>query len=242
MYLHHRNLTYPSLAPHDLRRYITHYKEMGHQRDTMEYCQAKEPHNGLVPLADYVQSHAVVREMEATRHFEAAIMPAQRAQRAGRVMGNPMAAHRRRRRRGEDAWLWDVSPRSLRSIASAPQVSLIRQERSTRETHDVNASCVLNVTFGGVYFQGRPHLWTARGCRGVFSCARSFLSRGSVLRCGLFIPYEHRKMLKSRANGREWLRFCSCDETESLEAARHWRDGRDHPANEAHSITVEYTV
>ena len=40
--------------------------------------------------------------------------------------------------------------------------------------------------------------------------------------------------------GRGRLTLCSCDRTESLAAARHWRDGHDHAANAALGAVVPY--
>jgi hypothetical protein len=60
--------------------------------------------------------------------------------------------------------------------------------------------------------------------------------------CGIFIYFEYKKRMAAAARGKGWMRVCSCDATESLEAGRHWRDGRDHLANEARSVTVEYKL
>jgi hypothetical protein len=45
--------------------YITHYKEMGHQRDSMSHCMQTQPAlaGSRVPLADYVQSHQELAQM-----------------------------------------------------------------------------------------------------------------------------------------------------------------------------------
>ena len=53
--------------------YITHYKEMGHQRDTMEDCFSKEGTGARLPLPDYVESAAILEEMRAVRQLEAAV-------------------------------------------------------------------------------------------------------------------------------------------------------------------------
>ena len=138
------------------------------------------------------------------------------------------------RRRGVNSH--DVSPASLRAATHQPATFLVHEERGDHEKIDAAFMCEPNATFGGLYFENRPYLWTARGCRGVFAC------EGSILRCGIFIFGDYKKMGKLHKNGRDWLRFCSCDRTESLEAARHWRDGRDHVANVARSITMEYSL
>ena len=57
---------------------------------------------------------------------------------------------------------------------------------------------------------------------------------------GLFIYGEFHKLVAAREAGRGRLTLCSCDPTESLAAARHWRDGRDHLANAALGAVVPY--
>ena len=234
--------------------YITHYKEMGHQRDTMEDCFSKEGTGARLPLPDYVESAAILEEMRAVRQLEAAVRLGGR-EAASRVKGGwrgrsavrgggaggshgdgsgySSGGGGGRRGRGRSH---GFTPSALAAAPSQPHVLLMRQEQAPREVQDGAPACSPNVTFGGLRFDGRPYLWTARGCHGIFLC-------GDVtLRCGIFIYFDYKKMLAAHQAGRGWLRMCSCDATESLDAARHWRDGRDHAANNARSVTVEYRL
>lgn len=214
--------------------YITHYKEMGHQRDTMEDCMGKEPKSRHLPLPDYVESAAVLQEMRAMKELERVVRSGGEAARMAFGVATGRGWRHSGRRRGARAH--GVSPLSLRNAPHQPVVSLVREERTDKERQDAATVCKPNITFGGLYFEQRPYLWTARGCRGIFTCA------SSELRCGIFIFFDYKRMMKAHNNGRDWLRFCSCDRTEGLEAARHWRDGRDHLANVARSVTIEYPV
>ena len=190
--------------------YITHYKELGHMSDSTRHCLQNEPHTPYVPLPDYVGSTAVLAEMRAHAQLVA-------------------AANARGRNKP------DWSPAALAAAPSPYATALVEQERSAFELSSAGAAdCAAGTTFGGMRFAGRPYLWTARGCRGIFTCA------GSTLRCGTFVQFEYRRMLKARASGKGWLTLCSCDQTESLLEGRHWRDGKDHAANAARSVTVTY--
>ncbi|KAL1518773.1 hypothetical protein AB1Y20_003057 [Prymnesium parvum] len=191
--------------------YITHYKEMGHQRDTMVDCMKKEGESALVPLRDYVDSEAVLQTLRVLQHLELALKG------GGRRRGGPT-----------------MTAQDVMLAQQQPPLSLVAQERNSREVQQgTAAACVANVTYGGLFFEGRPYMWIWQGCHGVFACSRS------VLRCGLYIPHEHSAAVRRRQKGREMLQICACDETESLKAARHWRDGRDHLANAAGWIGME---
>ena len=211
--------------PHGV--YISHYKEMGHQRDTMEDCLAKEPQTVLVPLPDYTESAAILAEMKAIKRLEAVVRERGRWNANGASHGG--GRFTRQRRSGGQRLSW-FAPQTLKHARHQPPVLLIHQERNAKEVQE-HARCKANTSFGGLYFEGRPYMWTKHGeCRGLFECS------STVLRCGIFIYAEAMRRMKAQSHGRDWLRICSCDETESLRAARHWRDGRDHPANNARSI------
>ena len=53
--------------------YITHYKEMGHMRDSMNHCLQKQPSTPHLPLPDYVDSAAVLEEIRAGARLTAAV-------------------------------------------------------------------------------------------------------------------------------------------------------------------------
>ena len=48
----------PEYRPNWYFGYILHYKEMGHQRESMRDCQRKQPLLAQLPLPDYLESHA----------------------------------------------------------------------------------------------------------------------------------------------------------------------------------------
>ena len=76
-----------------------------------------------------------------------------------------------------------------------------------------------------------------------FAQSHAASPQGTRLRCGIFVHFHYRQRQRQRkASGGSvaHLQICSCDPTESLEAGRHWRDGRDHAANEAHYVEIEY--
>ena len=185
-------------------------------RDSMNHCLQKQPASPHLPLPDYVDSQAVLDEIRAGARLSAAL-----AARRG-TDG---------RRQGPRSW----TPAGLAAAPRQPRdVALVQQERVKYEEERGARDCAPNATFGGLLSEGRPYLWVARGCRGIFRC------EGSVLRCGLFVWAEFNRLVAARQNGRGRLTVCSCDRTESLAAARHWRDGRDHAANCAMQVTVPY--
>ena len=150
-------------------------------------------------------------------------------------LGAAVASLRSRRGRRPKGGRRAFSPAALAAATSHPQgVSLVVQERGEFEIAHAAADCEPNVTFGGLFNEERPYLWTARGCRGIFRCA------GSVLRCGIFVRYDYKLMLKALKSGEGKMTICSCDRTESMQALRHFRDGRDHPANAARQLVVTY--
>ena len=51
--------------------------------------------------------------------------------------------------------------------------TLRRQEREPYEATHGALDCARNRTYGGLYSGGRPYLWIAHGCRGIFRCEGS---------------------------------------------------------------------
>ena len=191
--------------------YITHYKELGHMHDSMRHCLQHQPSSPHLPLPDYIGSRDVLAEMKALAELDSEV----RGPRAQRKLH------------------W--SPRTLAALPDAPNTQILTQERSSYEVGTGgSADCVLGTTYGGLRFRQRPYLWTAQGCRGIFSCG------GTQLRCGLFSKFEFKRLLKVRRDGKDWLTVCSCDHTQSLLDGRHWRDGKDHAANAAKGVMLTY--
>lgn len=224
--------------PHGV--YITHYKEMGHQYDSMEYCRTTEPNSQLLPLADYVDSAAVLREMKAAQRMEQAIREwSRRHQDRPRSGGSRVHGIGGGARPSKPATALNFTMAAIVSAPWQPSVFLVEQERNPMEVQKWHLSgrCEPNVTFGGLYFQGRPYLWVKHlDCHGIFVCA------GTKLRCGLVFGAEHARLYKARTNGREWLKVCTCDKTEGLDANRHRRDGHDHLANGARCVGMVEVV
>lgn len=235
--------------------YITHYKEMGHQRDSMEDCVKRQGRKyARVPLPDYVQSAEVLSTMEGLQQLEMALNPSYQArqrraeeQRKRRSARSDSRGHMRRaggavERRSGQFFPWAVasnislSPQQIYTAERRPPVSLVSQEINARELKEsMPTNCTLQTTFGSFFFEDRPYMWNLLGCRGVFECA------GSALRCGIYVAHNRAIEIKLLQQGRRVLRVCSCDHTESLSAARHWRDGHDHLANAAIAINIEYS-
>jgi len=196
--------------------YITHYKEMGRMKESMEQCLAQEPRTRHLPLPDYVGSARVLTELRAQARLRAAIE-------SGAVLGGGFP-RRQARRKGnqlaeaheEASW----SPAVLAAAARQPAVEMQHKEQHRAEIRAGLAGCGANQSYGGLFYEGRPYLWVASGCRGIFLCA------GTAMRCGNhFAPKELERMLAQSKTGKGRLNVCSCDLTEGLEEGRYYFDG-----------------
>ena len=190
---------------------MTHYKELGHQKDSMWLCHKLQGASAPLPLADYLEGGDTYREML-------------RAEEVVRFL---------RKRR----WRTALSVPKLRSLSPQCPVQLLRDERrparagaddASQARGGMNATlgrCIANVSFGGFYFGAlanqedargtddssftRPQLWTTLGCRGTFRCA------GIKMRCG---PPVGRILTRSP------LVVCACQRLNGIEYGRFWRD------------------
>lgn len=214
--------------------YISHYKEMGRMKDSIRHCLAEQPGTPHLPLPDYVGSQGGLEQERAIERLRQAVQ-------AGAVVGEGLPQRERRRARqaargGRDAFeeqTW--SPAALAAASPQPAgLSLVRQERTAAEKRAGLPACQPGVSFGGFYYEKRPHLWLSDFCRGVFSCA------GVTLRCGEFggKGFETEQALQSKGLGR--LVACPCDEHESLLDGRHFFDGADSVAARAGEVGVVY--
>ena len=182
-----------------------HYKEMGHQQDSLRHCERVEPAdrtplgkvappNPWLPLPDYVGSAGVLDWIHGQKRLNQA----------------------RRRRR------WNIdTPRAKAQCA----VSLVSdgtlsqlQRNLAGDVGPIPATataCAANASFGCFWHDGTPQLWIAKGCHGVFLC------EGHKLRCrgprrrgpdGLHPPPRE-------------IAVCSCTWYNSIEAKAFYRDG-----------------
>jgi len=224
--------------PPGLARYINHYKEMGHAADSMRHCARVQPDaaaRGLVPMPDYVEAAAVLRHQRRNERL-------QRAAKQGQLKWSPTTL------RAIHSTHVHVSP--IVQVDTRPRGGRARRARSGSEAVATAAErCVANETFGGFVFDhatlappqalqrrrgggARPHLWVAGGCHGVFRCA------GIELRCAR--AWNSNAAPVSKLSSRGSLLVCECSRQNSLEALRHWSNGRDRPANVGWPVEIKY--
>jgi hypothetical protein len=139
----HKGFTWPlpSQRHWTYMGYITHYLEMGHQYKSMEHCRTVQPVGAPVPLPDYLESTAVLRQLQLDKRIDL----------------------RRRLER------WGPHRERPRLLSPRP-VEMLPYSRKHHGNLRPSKQCAENTTFGGFTFEGVPHVWTHGGCRGVFRC------------------------------------------------------------------------
>ena len=59
----------------------------------------------------------------------------------------------------------------LIAIETASCMWMSRQSVRCLPGQGGGGACTANATYGGLFFERRPHIWITRECRGVFDCA-----------------------------------------------------------------------
>ena len=197
--------------------YIMHYKEMGHQQDSLRHCERVEPAgttplgrvaapNPWLPLPDYVGSAGVLDWIHNQKRLNQA------------------------RGRGKRRWTVDTPP-------TKPQCAVALVESGERSQLQRNMAgdvgpippagapsvCQPNVSFGCFWHDRTPQLWVAKGCHGVFAC------EGHTLRC----RGPRRRGPDGPTPPPREIAVCSCTWFNSIEAKAFYRDGEVWPKDDA---------